>query len=329
VRRLIPLALGVVSLLVLLLALDPRTLGAIMARFPLRLVPVIVGLCLTNCVLQGLHWQPLLRELGMRLRTRDTVLLTIAGQATTLLPLGELTRAVLVADVLGTSLGAVVATLTVQELVHTLVLMLATLPGILRFPQAAPAVLVALGGLLGVLVILTVAPVWERVVRVVEGTPGVRRVRRQVEMLQEATVLLLHRPRTYAWSALAVGRACASIGAFWLVLEGLAPGVVGWREAAVVYAISSIVGAISLIPGGIGAYEASTVGLLVVAGLDPGVAAAAVVIHRLADRGPATLLGFVAFGIARHRFSLRSLDALIAARRPHASHTLDSVPIAH
>ena len=48
-----------------------------------------------------------------------------------------------------------------------------------------------------------------------------------------------------------------------------------------------------------------------------GAAAAGVVVHRIRD------------GIARHRFSLRSLDALIAARRPHASHTLDSVPIAH
>jgi uncharacterized protein (TIRG00374 family) len=317
VRRFIPSVLGVTSLAVLLLAVDPVGIGHAMARFPVGLVPVVVLLSVATYVLQGLQWQPLLRELGARLRTRDTVLLNVAGQATSLLPLGELTRAVLLANAAEISLGGVVATITVQELVYTLVLMVAALPGIVEFPQAAPAVLLALGGIVGILAVLTVAPVSRGVLRLVERTPGLRRVRRQVEELQQATVILLHRPRTYAWSALALARAGASIAALWLVLDGLAPGVVGWREAAVVFAISNIVGAISLIPGGIGAYEASMLGLLVVAGLDPGIAAAAALVHRLADKGPATLLGFAAFGLARRRYSLRGLDALfgVATRR--------------
>ena len=316
-RRFIPSALGLVSLVVLLLAIDPGVLGHALARFSVGLVPVLVLLSIAGCVLQGLQWQPLLRQLGTRLRTLDTVLLNVAGQATALLPLGELTRAVLVADAAEVSLGGVVATITVQELVYTLVLMLAALPGIVEFPQAAPAVLLDLGGILVVFAVLTVGPVSRAVIRLVERIPGLRRMHRQVEVLQHATVVLLHRPGTYAWSALALGRAGASIAALWLVLQGLAPGMVGWQETAVVFAISNIVGAISLIPGGLGAYEASTLGLLVVAGLNPGTAAAAVLVHRLADKGPAMLLGFVAFGLARRRFAFRGLDALIgaAARR--------------
>lgn len=324
VRRLIPSALGVISLVVLVLAADPTGLGHALARFPLGLVPVVVLLSVATYVLQGLQWQPLLRELGTRLRTRDTVLLSLAGQATAMLPLGELTRAVLLADAAAVSLGGVVATITVQELVYMVVLMLAALPGIVEFPQAAPAILVAAGGTLAVFTVLVVAPVTRGVIRVVERTPCLRRVSGQVEDLHGATVVLVRRRGTYAWSVLAMVRVGVSVAALWLVLDGLAPGIVGWREAAVIFAISTIVGAVSLIPGGVGAYEASMFGLLVVAGLNPGIAAAVALLHRLVDRVPATLLGFVAFGVARRRYSFPGLDGLIGAA-PRRARTTPAV----
>jgi uncharacterized protein (TIRG00374 family) len=67
---------------------------------------------------------------------------------------------------------------------------------------------------------------------------------------------------------------------------------------------------VSLIPGGIGAAEASVVGLLVVVGVDPATATAAALLQRVADKGFATLMGFIAYSIARRRFHLSGLTAL-------------------
>jgi Lysylphosphatidylglycerol synthase TM region len=85
-------------------------------------------------------------------------------------------------------------------------------------------------------------------------------------------------------------------------------------ELASVYAISNVVGALSLIPGGIGAYEASVLGLLVAIGLDPATAAAAALLHRVADKGCATVLGFITYAVVRHRLRLTSIVATQPAR---------------
>ena len=77
-----------------------------------------------------------------------------------------------------------------------------------------------------------------------------------------------------------------------------------------VLAASYVAGAVSLIPGGIGAAEASVVGLLVVVGVDPATATAAALLQRIADKGFATLMGFIAYAIARRRFRLSGLTAL-------------------
>src|SRR6202022_5129960 len=100
---------------------------------------------------------------------------------------------------------------------------------------------------------------------------------------QKDPVRLLRRPDTYAWSIISVVGALVSITLFWLVVDSISPGVLSWRTAAFVYAVSHVVGAISLIPGGLGAYEASTVGLLVASGVAGGISAAAALPHRAAD----------------------------------------------
>jgi hypothetical protein len=74
------------------------------------------------------------------------------------------------------------------------------------------------------------------------------------------------------------------------------------------------VGALSLIPGGIGAYEANVLGLLVAIGLDPAAAVAAALLHRVVDKGFATVLGFTTYAVVRHRLRLTSIVATRPAR---------------
>lgn len=320
VLRFGPSAVGLTSVVGLALAVDVHALGRAIALFPVSLVPPIVVLSIAACGLQGLQWHPLLRALDTRIRARDTMLLNAAGQATAMLPMGELSRAILVADVADANLGRVVATITAQELLYTLALILLAIPGIIEFPKAAPAILLTLAGILALIAVLSIGPLLRVGLRLLSHTPGLRRMETQVAGLQMGTVELLGRPSTYAGASLGAVRALMAITVLWLVLHGLAGGAVGWREAALVFALSNILGAASMVPGGIGASEASMVGLLVLVGLDPGTAAAAALLHRLADKGLATTLGVIAFSIARHRYTFRGLGALLTpARRPGAA----------
>jgi len=307
-QQLVPLAIGLAAVVALVVAVDPRAFAAAVRGFSVWAVPAVMGLCLSYYLLQGVRWWYLLRAVGVRLSLRDAVLLNFAGQSTGLLPLGELSRAVLVTEVTGVPFGAVVATVTVQELIYTLVIVAAAVPGALERQAVISGIGSALAGTVLVFVILTVPAVFRAVMAVVRRLPGVRRIAAQAEELQRDTVLLLRRWDTLVGTVLSVAGALVAISLFWLVVYSLRPGLLSWNEAAYVYAVSHIVGAITFSPGGLGSFEASTVGLLATLGVDLGTAAAAAVLVRAGDKGLATLMGFGAYAMARRRFTFAHVD---------------------
>jgi uncharacterized protein (TIRG00374 family) len=299
------------AVVALVMASNPGGLGRAISRFDLVLIPVILALSVSFYILQGLRWYFLLRDIGAHISVGDSILLNIAGQSTGMLPLGELTRAVFASEASGdVEFGEVVATVTVQELIFMLILILIAVPGVLSIHRALPGLIVALCGIALVMVVLLVPSCFHLVHRLVERTPVLRRFTGQVDHLRQDTVVLLHQPKTLGWSVLSVAGVGVGITVFWLVVYGLGGTDLSWPMASFVLAASYVAGAVSLIPGGIGAAEASVVGLLVLAGVDPATATAAALLQRIADKGFATLMGFIAYAIARRRFHLSGLTAL-------------------
>jgi uncharacterized protein (TIRG00374 family) len=291
----------VAGLLALILNLDPLAMGRAFVHFNPALVPATLALSVGYYMLQGVRWHFLLRSGGIDLPLRRTMILNLAGQSTGLLPAGELTRAVLVADEAGVPTGAVVGTVTVQELLYTLVLIAIAIPAAVSHRAVAAIIWVALVGVVGVLVLLTTPVLWRRMSWLVAHTPLLRRLAEQIESLQQEVDTLLRHRDTLFWSVLTVLGALDAVTLFWVVVEGVDPGVISWTDAALVYAVSHLAGALSAIPGGIGAYEASVVGLLVAAGVPGPTATAAALLHRAADKGLNTIVGVVTLAVGRQR----------------------------
>ncbi len=312
----LPMAVGVAALTALVLAVDPASFGQAIAHFQLSLLPAILVVSVGYYVLQGVRWDTLLRDVGIRLRRRDTVLLNFAGQATALLPLGELTRAVLVSEAAGAEFGSVVATVTVQELIYTMVLIIFAVPGLLTVQHALGGVIAALVITVAIFVSLTWCPAYRWLRLMVAHTPLLRRFLHEVDELHNDTVVLLGKRGTLTGAWISAVQAAATISVFWMVAQALAPGQLSWRDAAFVYCLSNLAGALSLIPGGIGAYEASVVGLLVGVGMNPGVAAAVAIVQRVADKGLATVLGFAGYAVVRRHLHITGLGTLPLRQPP-------------
>jgi hypothetical protein len=186
----------------------------------------------------------------------DSLLLNAAGQTVTaLVPLGDLTWALFAAEASGQELGAIAATVTVQELTYTLMLILLAMPVLFTVHLGVLAVALALAGIAGVVVILTVSPVFCVVHRLVANIPLMNHLLPTIEELQHETAYLLHRLDTLGWSVLDLARAAAGVTAFWLIVQDLAPGSLDWWRAAFVLCLANIGGAVSLIRSGIGANE--------------------------------------------------------------------------
>ena len=91
--------------------------------------------------------------------------------------------------------------------------------------------------------------------------------------------------------AISVLDALAGAGVMLFAALALGVGQVGLMLALLIYALAQIAGGLSMIPLGLGVIEASGVLLLVAVGVDPSVAAAVLVIYRLATLGAGMLLG--------------------------------------
>ncbi|MHB1527112.1 MAG: lysylphosphatidylglycerol synthase transmembrane domain-containing protein [Candidatus Dormibacteria bacterium] len=320
--------IGLAGIAALILVINPAKLGSALEHFNLLLVPAIVACSLGYYVLQGVRWQFLLRDVGARMPMGETVLLNLAGQVTTLLPLGELTRVVLAARAARVSFSDVLATVTVQELIYGLLLVVVAVPGLFEFHLTPAIPVAALLVALLALAVLTVPSIFCGLHNVMSRILGLRRLLDPLDELRAESAGLLHRAGTVGWSLISLVQVAAMTTAFFLVVSALDPGALTWPEAASLYAVASIAGAISLIPGGLGASEATFAGLLIVVGLPPADATAVALMQRLADQGVATVSGLFAFWIARRRYHIGSLFTLQPGRGERLDHQPDTVIVA-
>jgi uncharacterized membrane protein YbhN (UPF0104 family) len=189
-RRRIPTLLALLVIGSLIVASNPGQVGRAIEHFHLIDIPIVVGLSVGYYVLQGVRWWTLLRIVAKQPPLGETVLMTLTGQATALLPLGELTRAILLARVRNIAVGSTIAAVTVQELLYSGLLIAAALPGSSHYYFARAGVAAALGGTVLVIVVLTVRPVFLRVRAVVARMPVLRRVMGAIDQLQADTVVL-------------------------------------------------------------------------------------------------------------------------------------------
>ncbi len=314
-RTSFPYLIGLGVVVALVEAVNPDHFASAASRFNPVYAPIIAALSFGYYFLQGVRWQPLLTAVGVRLRLADTVVLNFAGQAAGLLPGGELTRAVLVSEVAHIEVGSAIATITVQELIYTVLLIAAAVPGALHHTIAAVGVSVALAGVLAITGILTVQPVFEKVVALVERLPVLNRYTPDVVELQHDTVSLLRRWDTLTWSSVSAIQAVGTITMFWLVIQAIDPGRVSWPTAAFAYAVAAIAGALSLGPGGLGGFEAAGVGMLIVVGVPFQIAVAATVLQRAADKGLGTIYGAFAYVYARQHFALKQARVIRHGQR--------------
>ena len=306
---------GVAATAGVVLFLNPAKVGSALRGFSLGLIAPILALSVLTYVLQGLRWHFLLKTVGTHLRLRDTMLLNMAGQTiSAILPLGDLTRAVFASDAAGTDFGVVAATVTVQELSYTLLLILFALPAILALGYGLAAAVPVAVGIAAIVSVLTISPLFCRVHGLIARIPFLNRLLPAIDELQRETAALLHRVETLALSILDAARVVVAVTALWLVLQGLDPGRIGWWQAAFVLALSTVGGAVSLIPGGIGASEASVAALLVFLGVDYGSAGAAAVIQRTLSTGLSLALGAGAYAAIHKRLHLAGMFQLVARR---------------
>ncbi|HJW90581.1 MAG TPA: lysylphosphatidylglycerol synthase transmembrane domain-containing protein [Anaerolineales bacterium] len=305
-RRLIPgLIFGFLVLLALLLAGDLRQVSGRLLTFHWAYYPLAILLTLVNYSLRFVKWQYYLAQIGVRdFPVLESARLFVAGFPLAVTPgkVGEALKGVWLKKQTGIPAARGVSAVLAERISDGLgVLALSTL-GVIAYPRYWPAFAVVLAGLLGVIVISQIRPLALGLIGLGERLPLISRF---AHLLHEfyAGSFALFRPRatlvavalgTVSWFAEGVG--------LYLILIGLgaSPGGDTFSISVFVMAFSTVIGAVSALPGGLGATEASLAGMLVfLLSLPAGTATAATLLIRFATLWFGVALGLVAWLFSR------------------------------
>lgn len=298
-RRLVPaIVIGAVVLIALAAISDWPKLVAALQGFDKTVLVTAVALTTLNYCIRFLRWQLLLRASGVNVPVGRSASVFTTGLAMSVTPakLGELVKCFMLRDRDGVRVSMTAPVVIAERFTDVIAVLALVGVGVVAFPAgriifAAGVVAVVVG-----FVALNASPrladlIGERLSRsLFKG--------RDFGWAQESAALfrvLLRLPMLSVSTALGVAAWSAECLAFWLVLRGFGVMSVSFVDATFVYAASTLVGALSMLPGGLGATEMTMAGLLDSVGLVASVASAAILVIRCVTLWWGVLLGGAAY----------------------------------
>src|SRR5215218_3518603 len=279
------LALGAAVYLILAVLSDLGELAAALDSFDYALIPAILGLVALSYVVRFFRWTYYLRVLKVSVPMGINAAIFTSGLSMTISPgkLGEVLKSVFVRNVTGAPIAR-------------------TAPAVVA-ERATDGTGMVLWGFLGAFALNL--PPWTMLAFLALAVFGIAVLRSKRLALHlgdfqgASNELLATRPLLVgtAISFFSWGLECTGV---YLCAVGL--GVDRpFLLIVFVFAVSSLLGVLSMLPGGIGAVEAGLYGQFVtVANLSTGVAGALTLIIRLATLWFATLLGICGLLLVRH-----------------------------
>jgi uncharacterized protein (TIRG00374 family) len=290
---------------------DVRHLGDRLAGFGWWAFAAALGLALANYVLRFVRWQIYLARRDIRVPLGSSALVFGAGLSLSITPakLGELVKAYLLRelhDVPATKTAPIVVAERVTDLIALIAIAIA---GVAAY-GLAPALVAVAGALVAIGLVLLA---WTRPTRaLIDFITSPERFRRMRDPLHETLEHLaaLCRPGTLlVATAIAIPAwGCECLG-FALICNAFPGAHVDLGLAAAIYAGTTIAGALSFLPGGLGVTEGAMTLALVegAAHLDRATAVDATLLTRLATLWFAVALGIAFLALARRRIRKRVL----------------------
>lgn len=307
------LLLGLAVIIVIGLVSDLREVGQDLGAFHWALIPPILGFTILNYVLRGMKWDYYLRRLGLGegVSYFDSGLIFTAGMVMAVTPgkLGEVFKSYLLRRVNRTAVSVSAPIVLAERLTDGLAMLLLMAIGLTLYP---PASILFIGLLLATFVGILIIQNQRLALFILDfiaQLPLGARIAPKLHQIYTSTAQLLD------WRILIVSTLISIVSwgfeciAFYYVLVGL--GIEGTPllllQATFIFAASTLFGLVSFLPGGLGASEVSSVGLLVgIVGQSASGATSATIIIRFCTLWFGVLLGVIALTWFGRRYTERS-----------------------
>ncbi|MCA9535395.1 MAG: flippase-like domain-containing protein [Myxococcales bacterium] len=306
--------LGALVMAALTFYADARGMGRALASLDLRYFALALALATSNYALRFVRWQYYLRCVNVRVPWQRSARIFVAGFVMSVTPgkLGEVFKSMLLFESDGVPLARTAPIVLAERITDLIALVTLAALGSLAFPQATAAALLGGGTVLALLTLVGVRPLGDLALRVAARLPLIKRIAPALEHALESLRSMLRPSALLTTSLLAVVSWSLECAALFALVHGF-PGLhITPLSATFAYAAPTIVGALAMLPGGVGLTEVGMTGaLLEVCGgaITRASAGAITILIRLATLWWAVLLGLVALfafrrydvGSAQHR----------------------------
>ncbi len=272
-RTAVGVALGILLYVAATLWFGVERVRGALAEFSWEMLAAALALSCVNYGLRFWKWELCLGWLGVRgneagdapnLTRARSLQIYLAGLSMSVTPgkVGEVLRSLLLKASDGVSFARTAPIVVADRLTDLIALVILSLIGVSDFREYLPYVLATLALVLGGVLVLGTPRLSAALLRglsrlPVIGTPFLK----AGAMVESAAVLLGLRPLLILSVISVVGWGMECIG-YWLILHGFAGVDASLSLCTFLWAATTLVGALSFLPGGLGATEAS-LGVLV------------------------------------------------------------------
>ena len=264
-------------------------------NFNIIYAPFIIGLVIFSWMIVYYRWHLMLKLLGINIPHRSNFQIFLIGTSLGITPgkMGELFKSQILKDKYDIPRTKTAPIFLLEKFLDLSSALVISSIGIIFFPEMAYLVG---GGLLLVFLIIKIFSsknFFQKFIHFIEKFKFFKKYSESISSSQEIFSDIIRKKEVIIFGLLSMAYWIVIGSAAYLILLGLGFESLSILNVISSYSISLVIGALSLIPGGIGVAEASLVGLLTLQNIEFSDAVVAVVLIRLFTLWFSTISGFI------------------------------------
>jgi uncharacterized protein (TIRG00374 family) len=283
---------------------DFDNLAKAVVSFKWKYFPFVLLLSLLNYFVRYLKWEYYLFLLNIKLKKTNSLLIFLSAFTMSVTPgkLGEVFKSYLLKEENGTPISYSAPIVIAERLTDFLSIVILCLIGAIVFNYGR--VLIILTGMVFVIVIILIS-YRNLSIKVIELISNIKIFEKHVIKLRNAYesiyLLVKIKPLLVVIGLSVISWFFECIG-FYIVVNSFTETLeVSILSATFIYAFSTLLGAIMMLPGGLGATEASLTGLLIYLKIPEALSVASALIIRIATLWFAIVIGIISLAIFQKR----------------------------
>lgn len=315
-KILISVAFGGIVFLLISFYADFSKLATAFGKFNWWWFPVILGLSFLNYIFRFYKWQYYLSVLNLKVKTSRSLLIFFSSFVLSVTPgkMGEILKSYLLREENGTPVSKSMPIVLAERVTDFISVVILSIIGAFVFDYGKEIILIVGLFFIGFTLLIGFRKPSLWLINKLGSVKILKKYTKNFLDAYESTYQLLKiKPLLiatfisfFAWFAECIG--------LFLVLDVFSKTSlieVNVLIATFIYGFSTLIGAIAMLPGGLGVTEASITGLLVLLKIPKDISAASTIIIRIATLWFAVLLGIVAVLIYEKTTDIKNLEELV------------------